>query len=366
MYLIKTKRSPFYQIAFKNDLGKMTTISTGKKSKSDALIFLSEFKTSNKKLPQSNEIKLNDFGLEFIDQVRPKLSAKYIKSIEVAFKRFELFAGNLFISQIDHKLAENFILNEFQNSKFMAAAYYRILKSAFSKAHEWKYILENPFKKFKLPKLPKSLPVFINAKQLDLILSKTQSQLMKNIFITAFHTGLRLSELLNLRWNMFDFEKKIITLKQSDSFTTKNKQERIIPINETLLEILLDIFLKQHKKTFTSLVFTNGKTIGISGERVSKTFKRAVRAANLDESFHFHTLRHSFASNLIQCGVSLFIVKELLGHKDFTTTQIYSHVQTKNLSDAVKKLDPVKIENKNNLEGKTNRMPFSKFDICLN
>jgi len=366
MYLIKTKRSPFYQIAYKNNQGKMTTTSTGKKTKSEALIFLSQFKQDHKKETRQIKIKLSEFKKEYLEFVTPKLSAKYIKSIEVALNQFALFTNDLPLDKIDFKLAESFILKEFGNSKYMAASYYRTLKSAFFKACDWKYIPENPFRKFKLPKLPKTLPAFIDAKQFDLILSKTKSKLMQEIFITAFHTGFRLSELLNLRWNMIDLENKMITLKQSDSFTTKNKQERSVPINETLLEVLLNIFFKQRNKTFTSLVFTNGKNIGISSDWVSKSFKRAVRAAGLNEAYHFHTLRHSFASNLIQNDVSLYVVKELLGHKDLSTTQIYAHIQNKNLIDAVKKLDSVKPKNDNGIEKATIKNPFQKFDICLN
>ena len=68
---------------------------------------------------------------------------------------------------------------------------------------------------------------------------------------------------------------------------------------------------------------------------MSKQFKKAVRDANLSEEYHFHTLRHSFASILAQRGVSLYVIKELLGHKDFSTTQKYAHLQAGNLAKAV-------------------------------
>ncbi len=68
---------------------------------------------------------------------------------------------------------------------------------------------------------------------------------------------------------------------------------------------------------------------------VSKKFKEAIRLAKLDDKIHFHTLRHSFASLLVQRGVSLYVLKELLGHEDLTTTQIYSHLQQQNLKGAV-------------------------------
>lgn len=70
-------------------------------------------------------------------------------------------------------------------------------------------------------------------------------------------------------------------------------------------------------------------------ESISKQFKKIVRKSNLSDKIHFHTLRHSFASVLAQKGVSLYVIKELLGHEDLATTQIYSHLQQQNLRDAV-------------------------------
>jgi len=77
----------------------------------------------------------------------------------------------------------------------------------------------------------------------------------------------------------------------------------------------------------------------LNEDYVSKRFKRAVRSTGLNEDIHFHTLRHSFASNLIQKGASIYVVKELLGHESISTTQIYSHLQSENLSQAVSLLD---------------------------
>jgi len=85
------------------------------------------------------------------------------------------------------------------------------------------------------------------------------------------------------------------------------------------------------------LQFNSFKCSGIklSVDFINKQFKKAVRAAKLNDKIHFHTLRHSFASMLVQRGVSLYVVKELLGHEDLSTTQIYSHLQNQNLMDAV-------------------------------
>jgi len=79
--------------------------------------------------------------------------------------------------------------------------------------------------------------------------------------------------------------------------------------------------------------------IKLNEDYASKHFKKAVRAAGLNDNIHFHTLRHSFASRLILKGVSLFVVKELLGREDIRTTQIYSHLKTENLVNAISFLE---------------------------
>ena len=76
-----------------------------------------------------------------------------------------------------------------------------------------------------------------------------------------------------------------------------------------------------------------------TGDHISQSFKRACKAAGIESSIHFHSLRHSFASNLVQKGVPLYTIKELLGHSSISTTEIYSHLNMETLREAVKKLD---------------------------
>ena len=137
-----------------------------------------------------------------------------------------------------------------------------------------------------------------------------------------------------MRWDWIDFSQNQITVKCTELFLTKNKKERIVPMSTKVQSILS----KRSKLNFHNaddIVFYKTKGKMFYSEFVSKQFKRIVRKANLSEKIHFHTLRHSFASMLVQRGVSLYVVKELLGHEDIATTQIYSHLQKQNLRDAV-------------------------------
>ena len=158
-------------------------------------------------------------------------------------------------------------------------------------------------------------------------------QLMKDIFTTAFYTGMRLGEILNMRWNWINFSENIITIKNSSEFNSKNKRERIIPIHPKVDSIFQTLY--QLGKDQNSLVFFRKKNIKLNEDFVSKQFKKAVREAKLNDKIHFHSLRHSFASALVQRGISLYAVKELLGHGNIKTTQIYSHLKQQNLIEAV-------------------------------
>ena len=162
--------------------------------------------------------------------------------------------------------------------------------------------------------------------------------MLKDLFTTAFYSGMRLGEIVNLVWECVDFKRKVIIVKNINGFTTKNKKERIIPMNSTLETLMMDRFNKVKNVYDNDYIFYRSKGIKLNEDYASKQFKKAVRDSGLNYNIHFHTLRHSFASRLIQKGASVFVVKELLGHEDIKTTQIYSHLQTQDLMDAVKLL----------------------------
>jgi len=92
-------------------------------------------------------------------------------------------------------------------------------------------------------------------------------------------------------------------------------------------------------KNISTYIFSKSDGKKFTGDYFSRRFKRVCRKAELDKSIHFHSLRHSFASNLVQKGVSLYTVKELLGHASISTTEIYSHLNMDSLREAVEKLD---------------------------
>lgn len=147
-----------------------------------------------------------------------------------------------------------------------------------------------------------------------------------------------------MRWHWVDFIQNQITVKCSDDFQNKSKKEIIVPMSDKVRSILFRRFNSaSHNPSCpdtigNEVVFYNKKGNILYQEAISKQFKKLIRKSNLSDKIHFHTLRHSFASLLVQKGVPLYVVKELLGHEDLATTQIYSHLQKQNLKDAINML----------------------------
>ena len=335
MYLVKNDKSPFYQLVYFID-GKRTTVSTKTKNKKDADKFIANFSLeSQEPKHQIKLISLSKFCDEYVEYNSSIKSKSYVRSIQLSFKMLIIFSGDINLNRLGLYTLDKFITSTYSRTQRGAALYYRTLKAAFSKAVIWSYLSENPLKRIKAPKVSKSFPVFITQNELQIILSNTKEQLLKNIIVCAFYTGMRLGEILNMKWSWIDFNQNIITVKCSDDFTTKSKKERIIPISKVLKPVLKNSFPKIVNINKEDFVFYRIPGIKLNEDFISKKFKKVVKTAQLNNKVHFHTLRHSFASNLVQKGVSLYVVKELLGHEDLSTTQIYSHLQKQNLMDAV-------------------------------
>ncbi|HCY76489.1 MAG TPA: hypothetical protein DHV28_11260 [Ignavibacteriales bacterium] len=336
-YLIKNGKSPYWQVLCKGD--KITSVSTHTTDRKEAEKFLASYIPQQKQKPETivakTSISLSKFFEEYKTYVSNTYSVKYLKKAVIpSFVSLQKHLPDIPLENISSRNIDQYISSVFSNSKYAASMYYRTLKAAFNKAVVWNYIEINPFNKIKTPKTPSSLPVFISEAELIQILDKVENQLHKDIFTTAYYTGMRLNELLNMKWDWIDFNQNLIIIKNSDQFLTKTKQERVIPIHPRVDQILKSRFTLGKEKE-SHYVFYRVNGVKLNGEFISKQFKKGAKAAKLNSKIHFHTLRHSFASALVQRKVDIYTVQKLLGHSKIQTTQIYSHLQKENLSQAV-------------------------------
>lgn len=289
-----------------------------------------------KKQHLGNSTNIYKFSQEYKKYIKITFSSKYLNSVNISFKHLiKYFGENKNLDEITVKEIEEFKYHIMNSAPKGFVVYMRTLKAALNIAIEWKYILSNPFVKVKFKKGQKKKPIFITRDDLEKILIQTENKKMKDIFIFAFNTGCRLGEITRLRWQNIDLRKNIIIIGDN-LFTTKNEKQRIIPISKELLPILKELGKKTKKAQ--NFVFGKTNTFPFHNDYVSRNFKKACRKAKMKDEIHFHTLRHSFASNLAIKGVPIIVIKELLGHSSITTTEIYSHTNIEALQNAVKKL----------------------------
>jgi integrase len=334
------KRSEYYHLEYFDETeNRIKRISTKCKNKGAALKFLTDFKNNLKQKPKVKFITLKDFEAEYLEYIKLNFSNHYLTTVEVSFRLLQTNIGDIPLSKISVYQLEKFFTETFNRTKEGARTYLIALKSAFNKAIKWSYLSENPFTKIKLPSIPQNSPLFIDEIKLNKILEKVNNAMLNDLYIFAYHTGARLGEIINLKWNQVSLAERLIKITNTDEFTTKGKKERVIPMNEKLFKLLKNRIPKYYNLQDSEYVF-NKDGIKLNSDYVSKKFKKAIRETkSINPKFHFHDLRHSFASNLAKNGVSLFIIKELLGHQDIRTTQIYAHLTVDSLRNAVKVLE---------------------------
>jgi len=173
----------------------------------------------------------------------------------------------------------------------------------------------------KRPKKEKKLPTTLSKNEIKKLLDALQTQKSKLMVSLMYACGFRVSELVKLKVADLNFPEKIGHIRQA-----KGNKDRIFNIPEFLTEELQDQAEKQKDEKY---LFT-GRTGKLSTRNLQKIVSSAAKRANLNE-VHCHTLRHSFATHLLENNVDIRKIQELLGHADLSTTQIYTHVSTEEL-----------------------------------
>jgi integrase len=209
----------------------------------------------------------------------------------------------------------------------------RTLKAALNTAKRWNLITENPCDKVKRLSLPDQPPIYFKRDDLEKLLGQIQECWLKDVVVFAVMTGLRRGEIANLQWRDVNLEKRIISIHSSPTFRTKFGKNRLVPLNESAVQLLR---IRMGLSTSDFVFSLNDKKIFPGW--IQAKFKRYVFQAGLGNELHFHSLRHTFASWLVQDGVSIFEVQKLLGHSNIAVTQVYSHLQPETLHATVNRI----------------------------
>jgi integrase len=320
-----------YYLFFSDESGARHKVTTKCKKKSEAMHFLYHFKRdafeSRKRL---KAISFSDFKEQFLLYSSGIHSPKTVRTNATAFKEFLRVEGNRALHSIGIREIEHFLsVKKQEASEWTARKYYGSLAAAFEKAVQWNFLEANPFRRVPKPKGIELLPTFFTARDFRLFLSVVKEKDFCDLCITGLLSGLRLSELTSLRWDDIDFASKVIYVRNTKTFTTKTRKNRVVPMSDELCHLLKE--RKENIRFECETVFHDRYGKKLRDLTVSHTFKKYIRKAGLNDKLHFHSLRHSFASALVMSGVSLYAVQKLLGHTNSQTTEIYSHLMPQQL-----------------------------------
>lgn len=205
-----------------------------------------------------------------------------------------------------------------------------------------KVIKDNPVDSISSPKLGKKLPNTLTEEEiiklLDIKLVDNYSYRNKAMIELMYATGLRVSELVNLKVYDVNLEEAIVKTMG------KGSKERIIPIGDYALNAL-KVYINEYRSTFfkrevNDYLFLNNHGKPMTRQGFFKIIKSLALEQGIKKDFSPHTLRHSFATHLLKHGADLRIIQELLGHSDVSTTQIYTHMSNEQLENTFKQYHP--------------------------
>ena len=209
------------------------------------------------------------------------------------------------------------------------------------------YIQDDPTELLVSPQIGQHLPEYLSVEEVDMLegaidLSKWEGQRNKAIIETLFSCGLRVSELVNLKKSEIYEEEKFVRV------LGKGNKERLVPISDKALrEINLWYFdrnVMKIKPGEEDYVFLNRRGAHLTRTMVLIMIKNAAFDAGIKKTISPHTLRHSFATALLKGGADLRVIQALLGHEDIGTTEIYTHLDTSDLREAILEHHPRNIK----------------------
>ena len=212
------------------------------------------------------------------------------------------------------------------------------------------YLLEqditstDPSEKIIRPKLKKKYPTILSVEEIDLIIEsinihKSIDYRDKAIISLLYSSGIRISELMNIKLIDFNFDDSIL------SVLGKGNKQRIVPIGEKALSYLI-FYIEDHRASFIKkknsmgYLFLNNRGTALSRMGIWNVIKKRTSNSLINKKITPHIFRHSFATHLIEGGADLIAVQQMLGHADITTTQIYTHLDKTYLKEVHREFHP--------------------------
>ncbi len=206
----------------------------------------------------------------------------------------------------------------------LSASYQNQVINAIKLFYKNRFNLKMNIESLERPRREKRLPNVLSKAEVKVIIESPINLKHRAMLSLLYACGLRRSELLNLTLQDIHSERNLLLIKQS-----KGKKDRVIPISKKIIEMLREYYKAYRPKTW----LFEGQDIGkqYSERSLQLVLKQALRKVGNKKPVSLHWLRHSYATHLLESGTDLRYIQELLGHSSSKTTEIYTHVSTKNI-----------------------------------
>ncbi len=266
-----------------------------------------------------------------LDEIKTELQLKgasklTIKCYLLHNQRFLEFINKseIDITEADLKKYLAYLLAE----RELSASSVSLIRSAL--LFNYNKILKKGFMNISTPKIAQKLPVYLTQEEVRKMLELAPTLKSKIMVEMLYSSGLRVSELLSLKINDLNFEDRIGKTKG------KGNKERIFILSERVIKHL-DKYIKEYK--ITNFLFPGQEEGQMQSRNVQKIISNLARKAGINKKVTPHKLRHSFATHLLNSGVNIRVIQELLGHSNLQTTQIYTHVSLEEIKKIKSPLD---------------------------
>ena len=250
--------------------------------------------------------------------------------------------------EVDYDFIKGYLMKLYDRKLSRASVSRKLssLRSFYKYLFNNDLIKTNPFKYVSTPKKEKKLPKYLGVDEIETIfgipdVTVPLGQRDKVILEVLYATGIRVSELVNIKLDDIDFDRKEIKI------LGKGNKERIDPFGDYALDAIETFIndgrckiLSKYNKESDYLIL-NGKGNNITTRGVEKIIDNIVKKASIKKHISPHMLRHSFATHLLNEGCDIRVVQELLGHESLESTQIYTHVSNEHLREVYLKCHPL-------------------------
>ncbi len=258
-----------------------------------------------------------------------RYSSNTRKSYINAFQNFLVFFSHKKIDDLKKNEIQEYLLSQLENGT--SSSFQNLQINAIKFYYEKVLGRKREIYDLPRPKKEHKLPAVLSEEEIIKLFKQVSNIKHKAILYLIYSGGLRLSEVVNLKITDIDSKRNLILIRES-----KGKKDRTTLLSQALLELLRDYYREYKPENY---LFEGQKGGQYSVRSVQNIFRMALSKSGIKKHATVHTLRHSFATHLLERGTDLRYIQELLGHANSKTTEIYTHITKKGLDKIVSPLD---------------------------